>query len=48
MALKTILVPVEPTAVGRSTLNTAFAIARSAAAHVVGLHVETPPTEPRP
>ena len=45
MALKTILVPVEPTPVGRSTLSTAFVIARSTAAHVVGLHLETPPTE---
>ena len=45
MALKTILVPVEPTAVGRSTLSTAFVIARPTSAHVVGLHVETPPSE---
>ena len=42
MALKTILVPVEPTPLGRTTLAVAFGVARQAAAHVVGLYLEPP------
>ena len=45
MALKTVLVPVEPTPLGRATLAAAFRVARAAAAHVVGLYLEPPLVE---